>query len=160
MTLSESVPQVIRSASVSLQATSKRGRELTSLENLHIRFVLSVTAQVLRDRDSLIRPVAVHEWEGVGLFLFRDARRAAEGIGVQDLLSSRERANEPLTPVLLRKINNDISNVCFDSSRAHEQSHALCVLQARQGSSIELTYVFLKVIIIFLCFLVLIGGFK
>jgi hypothetical protein len=79
---------VIRSASVFLQATSKRGRELTSLENLHTRFVLSVTAQVLRDRDSLIRPFAVHKWEGVGLFLFRDARRAAEGIGLQYLLPS------------------------------------------------------------------------
>jgi hypothetical protein len=36
--------------------------------NLHDRILLAVTAQVLRDRDPIIRLTAIHEWEGVGAF--------------------------------------------------------------------------------------------
>jgi hypothetical protein len=49
---------------------------------------------------------AVHEWEQVGVSLFRAVGRAAE-----ELVVSRERLSKPFTPGFLRKINNDIGKM-------------------------------------------------
>jgi hypothetical protein len=42
--------------------------------------------RILRDRDSLIRPVAVQKWEGIEAFQLRTPRRNANSLELQHIL--------------------------------------------------------------------------
>ncbi|KAH0813919.1 hypothetical protein GEV33_008872 [Tenebrio molitor] len=65
------------------------------------------TYQSLRAKfKTALRNLEVHEWEQVGVSLFRAVGRAAE-----ELVVSRERLSKPFTPGFLRKINNDIGKM-------------------------------------------------
>ena len=58
------------------------GRGLLSLESLHNRLVLDGACNVIRSSDPLLCMVRDHENAGVGAFLFKAARRAADELGL------------------------------------------------------------------------------
>ena len=66
------------------------GRGLLSLESLHNRLVLDGACNVIRSSDRLLCMVRDHENAGVGAFLFKAARRAADELG---LIFDVERVN-------------------------------------------------------------------
>ena len=61
-----------------------------SLESLHNRLVLDGACNVIRSSDPLLCMVRDHENAGVGAFLFKAARRAADELG---LIFDVERVN-------------------------------------------------------------------
>jgi hypothetical protein len=77
-----------------------------------------------RRADSLTRLVPPHEWKGVEAFLFRAARRATEGHGLQHPISGRQ-------DWLGQHMSKAMNSVLFK----HVREHSL---------SIDLTYAFLK----------------
>ena len=66
------------------------GRGLLSLESLHNRLVLDGACNIIRSSDPLLCMVRDHENAGVGAFLFKAARRAADELG---LIFDAERVN-------------------------------------------------------------------
>jgi hypothetical protein len=77
-----------------------------------------------RRADSLTRLVPPDEWEGVGAFLFRAARRATESHGLQHPIPGRQ-------DLLGQHMSKAMNSVLFK----HVREHSL---------SIDLTYAFLK----------------
>lgn len=123
------------------------GRGLLGLEYLHDRVVLETSARVLRDRDPLMRLVAAHELEGIGAFLFRAARRAADSLGLEHLKPSHGQVGE-MTPAQLAKINSDIRKAEHGKLLEEHMSkamHSVFFKNIReQGLSTSLTFAFLK----------------